>query len=86
VAGHDVMTQAARGARPDRALGQHAAVDEELGGRQNLEMFGRLYHLGAAGARAGRRAAGAFGLADAADKPAGSTAAACGAGSTSPRR
>ncbi|WP_159942250.1 MULTISPECIES: ATP-binding cassette domain-containing protein [unclassified Nocardiopsis] len=32
-------------------LGQHAAVDEELSGRQNLEVFGRLYHLG------GRRAA-----------------------------
>ncbi|NEC10983.1 ATP-binding cassette domain-containing protein [Streptomyces sp. SID8014] len=54
VAGVDVR------ARPDEArtriglLGQHAAVDEELGGRQNLEMFGRLHHLGArrAGARA----------------------------------
>ncbi len=28
-------------------MGQNAAVDEVLSGRQNLEMFGRLYHLGA---------------------------------------
>ncbi|MGW8886635.1 ATP-binding cassette domain-containing protein [Streptomyces sp. NPDC055749] len=35
--------------------GQYAAVDEVLTGRQNLEMFGRLFHLGGAGAR--RRAA-----------------------------
>ena len=33
-------------------LGQHAALDEELGGRQNLELFGRLHHLGARRARA----------------------------------
>ncbi|MEU0687437.1 ATP-binding cassette domain-containing protein [Streptomyces uncialis] len=31
--------------------GQYAAVDEVLTGRQNLEMFGRLFHLGGAGAR-----------------------------------
>ncbi len=31
-------------------LGQHAALDEELSGRQNLDLFGRLYHLGGAGA------------------------------------
>ncbi|NEB00702.1 ATP-binding cassette domain-containing protein [Streptomyces sp. SID13726] len=51
VAGHDVV----RGAYDVRLriglLGQHAALDEELGGRQNLEMFGRLYHLGARHAR-----------------------------------
>ncbi len=34
--------------------GQYAAVDEVLTGRQNLEMFGRLFHLG--GRRARRRA------------------------------
>ncbi|WP_431869882.1 ATP-binding cassette domain-containing protein [Nocardiopsis eucommiae] len=27
-------------------VGQYAAVDEILSGRRNLEMFGRLYHLG----------------------------------------
>ncbi|MFG2529133.1 ATP-binding cassette domain-containing protein [Streptomyces sp. NPDC048516] len=54
VAGFDVLRQ------PDEVrpriglLGQHAAVDEELGGRQNLEMFGRLCRLGAR--RAGERA------------------------------
>lgn len=65
VAGFDVLRQ------PDEVryriglLGQHAALDEELSGRQNLEMFGRLYHLGARGA--GRRAdelLEQFGLAD----------------------
>jgi ABC-2 type transport system ATP-binding protein len=54
VAGHDVRTQAGEVRRRIGLLGQHAAVDEELGGRQNLEMFGRLYHLGAR--RAGSRA------------------------------
>ncbi|MER0241322.1 ATP-binding cassette domain-containing protein [Streptomyces sp. HSW2009] len=50
VAGFDVLRQ------PDEVryriglLGQHAALDEELSGWQNLEMFGRLYHLGARGA------------------------------------
>ncbi|MET9652053.1 ATP-binding cassette domain-containing protein [Streptomyces sp. NPDC006460] len=54
VAGLDVRTQAGEVRRRIGLLGQHAAVDEELGGRQNLEMFGRLHHLGArrAGARA----------------------------------
>ncbi|MFE6126881.1 ATP-binding cassette domain-containing protein [Streptomyces sp. NPDC056437] len=50
VAGHDVRTDAAAVRRRIGLLGQHAAVDEELGGRQNLEMFGRLHHLGARGA------------------------------------
>ncbi|MEU7008507.1 ATP-binding cassette domain-containing protein [Streptomyces sp. NPDC046332] len=31
--------------------GQYAAVDEGLTGRQNLELFGRLFHLGARRAR-----------------------------------
>jgi ABC-2 type transport system ATP-binding protein len=33
-------------------VGQNASVDEILSGRQNLVMFGRLYHLPAAAARA----------------------------------
>lgn len=55
VAGFDVRTQGAEVRRRIGLLGQHAAVDEELSGRQNLEMFGRLHRLGArrAGARAG---------------------------------
>ncbi|MFC4611868.1 ATP-binding cassette domain-containing protein [Streptomyces maoxianensis] len=65
VAGHDVRTEAAEVRRRIGLLGQHAAVDEGLGGRQNLEMFGRLYHLGArrAGARADELLE-RFGLAD----------------------
>ncbi|MBT2506865.1 ATP-binding cassette domain-containing protein [Streptomyces sp. ISL-98] len=65
VAGYDVRSQAGEVRRRIGLLGQHAAVDEELGGRQNLEMFGRLYHLGAR--RAGVRAdelLERFGLAD----------------------
>ncbi|MEU6567761.1 ATP-binding cassette domain-containing protein [Streptomyces parvulus] len=52
VAGLDV----ARRPREVRAriglIGQYAAVDEVLTGRQNLEMFGRLFHLGGRRARA----------------------------------
>ncbi|MEV6109687.1 ATP-binding cassette domain-containing protein [Streptomyces sp. NPDC051940] len=51
-------------------LGQHVALDEALSGRQNLELFGRLYHLG--GTRARSRAAELlerFGLADTGAKP-----------------
>ncbi|MBT2440395.1 ATP-binding cassette domain-containing protein [Streptomyces sp. ISL-36] len=70
VAGFDVRTQADRVRRRIGLLGQHAAVDEELGGRQNLEMFGRLHHLGArrAGARADELLE-RFGLADTGRKP-----------------
>src|SRR5437868_7224179 len=51
--------------------GQFAAVDEMLTGRENLQMFGRLFDLSAADAR--RRAnelLERFDLADAADRPA----------------
>jgi ABC-2 type transport system ATP-binding protein len=51
VAGYDVVREAGRVRQSIGLLGQHAALDEELGGRQNLEMFGRLYHLGARHAR-----------------------------------
>ena len=51
VAGHDVLTEAREVRLRIGLLGQHAALDEELSGRQNLEMFGRLYHLGARHAR-----------------------------------
>ncbi|MFI1658765.1 ATP-binding cassette domain-containing protein [Streptomyces sp. NPDC020472] len=70
VAGHDVRTGAREVRRRIGLLGQHAALDEELGGRQNLEMFGRLHHLGAR--RAGTRAdelLERFGLADTGRKP-----------------
>ena len=51
VAGCDVIREPGRVRHRIGLLGQHAALDEELGGRQNLEMFGRLYHLGARHAR-----------------------------------
>ncbi|WP_329275329.1 ATP-binding cassette domain-containing protein [Streptomyces sp. NBC_01451] len=65
VAGHDVLTEAREVRFRIGLLGQHAALDEELSGRQNLEMFGRLHHLGArhARVRAGELLA-RFGLAD----------------------
>ena len=52
VAGHDVLREAYAVRLRIGLLGQHAALDEELGGRQNLELFGRLHHLGARRARA----------------------------------
>ncbi|MFZ3595391.1 ATP-binding cassette domain-containing protein [Streptomyces sp. BH104] len=65
VAGHDVRRTPDEVRHRIGLLGQHAALDEELSGRQNLEMFGRLHHLGAR--RAGLRAdelLARFGLAD----------------------
>ncbi|MFI2202974.1 ATP-binding cassette domain-containing protein [Streptomyces sp. NPDC020192] len=65
VAGHDVVTEARAVRRRVGLLGQYAALDEQLDGRQNLEMFARLHHLGARHARV--RAAELlerFGLAD----------------------
>ena len=72
VAGLDVRTRAGEVRRRIGLLGQHAAVDEELGGRQNLEMFGRLHHLGArrAGARADELLE-RFGLTDTGRRPVG---------------
>ncbi|MFI1335437.1 ATP-binding cassette domain-containing protein [Streptomyces sp. NPDC020845] len=53
-------------------LGQHAALDEDLSGRQNLEMFGRLYHLGARGAaRRADELLERFGLTGTGRKPVG---------------
>ncbi|MGP3686933.1 ATP-binding cassette domain-containing protein [Streptomyces sp. IBSNAI002] len=70
VAGLDVRTDAAAVRSRIGLLGQHAALDEDLDGRQNLEMFGRLYHLGArrAGLRADELLEG-FGLSDTGRKP-----------------
>ena len=70
VAGVDVLAEPARVRQVIGASGQYAAVDEHLTGRENLEMVGRLYHLGAAQARA--RAAELleeFDLVEAADRP-----------------
>ncbi|MGA4840431.1 ATP-binding cassette domain-containing protein [Streptomyces sp. G45] len=51
IAGRDARREADAVRRRIGLLGQHAAVDEELSGWQNLEMFGRLHHLGARRAR-----------------------------------
>jgi ABC-2 type transport system ATP-binding protein len=69
VAGHDVRTQARLVRRRIGLTGQHTAVDDALSARQNLVMFGRLFHIGKAAAR--QRAdelLQQFGLAEAADK------------------
>lgn len=51
--------------------GQNAAVDEYLTGFENLDMVGRLYHLGrAASAARARELLEQFSLTDAADRPA----------------
>ncbi|MFC6087184.1 ATP-binding cassette domain-containing protein [Sphaerisporangium aureirubrum] len=70
VAGFDVVRQAGQARYRIGLIGQHAALDEVLSGRQNLVMFGRLHHLGVAAAR--RRAGELlerFGLADTGSKP-----------------
>jgi len=70
VAGLDVLTQAREVKRVIGSSGQYAAVDENLTGLENLEMVGRLYHLGTRRAR--QRAAELiemFDLAEAGDRP-----------------
>jgi ABC-2 type transport system ATP-binding protein len=52
VAGYDVRRQGAEVRRRIGLVGQYAAVDEVLTGRQNLVMFGRLNHLKNARSRA----------------------------------
>ncbi|MFI9588748.1 ATP-binding cassette domain-containing protein [Nonomuraea sp. NPDC052265] len=52
VAGFDVMARPRRVRAAIGLVGQQTAVDEILTGRQNLELFGRLYHLSAPAARA----------------------------------
>ncbi|PXY28036.1 ATP-binding cassette domain-containing protein [Prauserella muralis] len=54
VAGFDVVRESREVRRRIGLAGQHAALDEQLTGRENLRIFGRLFHLG--GARARRRA------------------------------
>ncbi|MFI6937236.1 ATP-binding cassette domain-containing protein [Streptomyces sp. NPDC050287] len=70
VAGRDVVRQAYDVRLRIGLLGQHAALDEELSGRQNLDLFGRLHHLGArhARVRAGELLE-RFGLTDTGRKP-----------------
>jgi ABC-2 type transport system ATP-binding protein len=51
VAGLDVVREATALRSQIGLAGQYAAVDENLTGRENLEMVGRLYHLGGKAAR-----------------------------------
>jgi ABC-2 type transport system ATP-binding protein len=71
VAGHDVATQPQSVRRSIGLAGQYAAVDENLTGRENLTLVGRLNHLAksAASARA-VELLDQFHLTDAANRPA----------------
>ena len=51
VAGFDVAREPGRVRAAIGLVGQHATVDEALSARQNLELFGRLYHLSKAASR-----------------------------------
>jgi len=71
VEGYDVVRDAAAVRRSIGLAGQSAAIQEELTGRENLEIIGRLYHLSWPHARS--RAVELleqFGLGDAADRTA----------------
>jgi ABC-2 type transport system ATP-binding protein len=71
VLGHDVVREADAVREHIGLAGQYAAVDENLTGRENLRLIGKLTHLATADVR--RRAdelLDQFGLTDAADRPA----------------
>jgi ABC-2 type transport system ATP-binding protein len=70
VGGFDIAAAPEEVRRRIGLVGQQTAVDEMLSGVQNLVMFGRLYHLGRAGARArADELLAQFGLAGAGVKP-----------------
>jgi ABC-2 type transport system ATP-binding protein len=69
VAGFDVVADARRLRSHIGVSGQYAAVDEDLTGMENLEMVGRLYHLGLRRSKArARELLERFDLAAAADR------------------
>src|ERR1700742_2862936 len=71
ILGRDVVQDAPAVRELLGLTGQFAAVDEMLTGRENLQMFGRLFDLSAAEARRrGDELLERFDLADAADRPA----------------
>jgi ABC-2 type transport system ATP-binding protein len=51
VAGYDVVRHADQVRYRIGLAGQHASMDEKLSGRDNLRLFGRLYHLSPKAAR-----------------------------------
>jgi ABC-2 type transport system ATP-binding protein len=70
VAGLDVLTDPQEVRKRIGLSGQYAAVDEYLTGFENLDMIGRLYHLGRHASRArARELLDRFALAEAADRP-----------------
>jgi ABC-2 type transport system ATP-binding protein len=70
VAGFDVVRDAQQVRSHIGASGQYAAVDEHLTGAENLEMVGRLYHLGARRSRQrARELLERFELVEAANRP-----------------
>ena len=69
VLGHDVVREPLAVRRQIGLAGQFAAVDEELTGRENVEMIGRLYRLsGAATRNRASEVLERFGLVEAADR------------------
>jgi ABC-2 type transport system ATP-binding protein len=71
VAGIDVLGDPSRAREVIGASGQNAAVDEYLTGFENLDMIGRLYHLGKDRARQrARELLDQFNLSEAGDRPA----------------
>lgn len=70
VAGVDVRKAPGEVRKRIGLSGQYAAVDEHLTGFENLDMIGRLYHLGRSKSRSrARELLERFDLADAADRP-----------------
>jgi ABC-2 type transport system ATP-binding protein len=70
VAGANVKTEPGKVRKLIGLSGQYAAVDEHLTGFENLDMIGRLYHLGKGRSRArARELLERFDLNEAADRP-----------------
>jgi ABC-2 type transport system ATP-binding protein len=70
VSGYDVVRDAKALRRVIGLSGQYAAVDEHLTGYENLEMVGRLYHLGRTRSRErARELLARFDLEEAGDRP-----------------
>ena len=87
VAGFDVLREPQSVRKAIGLSGQYAAIDENLTGRENLWMFGRLYHLSSA--RRARARTSCSSASSSTRPPTASrrpTPAACAGGSTSPRR
>jgi ABC-2 type transport system ATP-binding protein len=70
VAGLDVRTDPQEVKKRIGLSGQSAAIDDQLTGFENLDMVGRMYHLGRKGARArARQLLEDFSLTEAGDRP-----------------